>query len=213
MLILHFSSHKRSSRILRQKENIFSPFFFLGANIYSPRPRQEAASRTSSQYGCFQSVSVRYSSSQPLRFTSRCFRSPSTMSSLPNPDMPPSKIRKRLREALLEASNLTLYNPIQWKIQQSHAENTHDKLLCKWKTSSGRRRPLDPIAVGFAGVTGADRHEVWLRDGAVRSVHGASRRKGHSILRCAAIARGRKACDDHRRTIRESHASAAKSLD
>jgi len=48
------------------------------------------------------------------------------MSSLPNPDMPPSKIRKKLREALLEASNLTLYNPIQWKIEQPHAENTHD---------------------------------------------------------------------------------------
>src|SRR2546425_1565408 len=130
-----------------------------------------------------------------------------------DPGQPPSKIRKRLREALLEANNLTLYNPIQWKIQQPHAENTHDKLFCKWKNSSGRRRPLDPTAVGFAGVTGADRHEVWLRDGAVRSVHGASRRKGHSILRCAAIARGRKACNDDRRTIRESHASAAKSLD
>src|SRR2546425_7660445 len=129
-----------------------------------------------------------------------------------DPGQPPSKIRKRLREALLEANNLTLYNPIQWKIQQPHAENTHD-YFCKWKTSSGRRRPLDTAAVGFAGVTGTDRHEVWLRDGAVRSLHGASRRKGHSILRCAAIARGRKACNDHRRTIRKPHSSAAKSLD
>src|SRR6267154_4764027 len=111
--------------------------------------------------------------------------------------------------------NLRLRSAIQKGNQgcHSHGGNYDDEFLCKWEARPGGCGSIDSAAVGAARLARTDRHEIWLRDGALRSVHRASGREGDPLLRGAGVARGREARNNHRGAVQRSVASAAKVVD
>ena len=91
--------------------------------------------------------------------------------------------------------------------------NAQVRLECQQSHPSGRcRGPLDPFAVGAARSDRPDGNEVWLRHGAMRSLHRASEWQRRQILFGARFG-GRSAGHRHdRRTIRGRLASTATRL-
>jgi len=68
--------------------------------------------------------------------------------------------------------------------------------------------PDKPLAVGVAGGSGHARHQVRLRRGAVRCVHGDPERRGGALLPDAARRRGRQGDRDDRGRGRRSPVGA-----
>src|SRR5260370_36557362 len=92
-------------------------------------------------------------------------------------------------------------------------ETGYDQLLRKWEGCAGRRRSIDSIVVGAARVAGIDGNKIWLRDGALRSMHRTPGRKGDPLVRSPGIAGGGEARDDDRGAVHRSDASTAKGVD
>ena len=61
------------------------------------------------------------------------------------------------------------------------------KLNVNGKVHEVRRRTRHAAAVGAARAARPDRHQVRLRHRPVRRLHGAHRRRGHALLRAAAV--------------------------
>src|SRR5260221_11982871 len=77
----------------------------------------------------------------------------------------------------------------------------------------GGSRPPDAAVVGVGRHAEYDRHEVWLRDGAVRSVYRAYQRRSHAVMHYADFGSRRKENHNHRRAFGGRQPSGAAGLD
>src|SRR6185369_2172960 len=87
-----------------------------------------------------------------------------------------------------------------------------DGVHSQWRYPLLHRRPRDAAVMVSARRTAPDRHQIRLRQGALRGLHGADRRRGGAQLRHADEERGGKEDRDHRGLERQGGSSAAEGL-
>src|SRR5437660_627841 len=89
----------------------------------------------------------------------------------------------------------------------------HDQAQRQWQGHRGRRRFRHAVAVGAARHARPDRHQVRVRRGAVRRLHGASRWAGGALVPHAGERRRGRQDHHHRGPLVRSQPSGAEGLD
>src|ERR1035441_9418643 len=94
-----------------------------------------------------------------------------------------------------------------------HQEIEDDSTQSEWGRPPVRRRSRHALAVVSARCARHDRHEIWLRHGALRRLYRSSRRRGRPELLHINEGCGRQERHDHRRIGRAWRSSGAASLE